>query len=250
MIVLITGASSGFGEAMARVFVRSGHKVIAAARRTERLAALASELGSALLPITLDVTKTGTIPVALESLPAEWKTIDVLINNAGLALGVAPAQEASLEDWDTMIETNNRGLVHMTRAVLPGMVARGAGLVINLGSIAGSYAYPGGNVYGASKAFVDHFTLNLRSDLAGTGVRATNIAPGLCGGTEFSQVRYKWDEAAAAKVYQDTQPLTAEDIAETAYWVATLPKHININEIEMMPVCQSFAGMSIHRDKT
>jgi 3-hydroxy acid dehydrogenase/malonic semialdehyde reductase len=249
MIVLITGASSGFGEAMARVFVRGGHKVIAAARRTERLAALASELGSALLPITLDVTKTGTIPAALENLPAEWKTIDVLINNAGLALGVAPAQEASLEDWDTMIETNNRGLVHMTRAVLPGMVARGGGLVINLGSIAGSYAYPGGNVYGASKAFVDHFTLNLRSDLAGTGVRATNIAPGLCGGTEFSQVRYKWDETAAAKVYQGTQPLTAEDIAETAYWVATLPKHININEIEMMPVCQSFAGMSIHREK-
>jgi NADP-dependent 3-hydroxy acid dehydrogenase YdfG len=250
MIVLITGASSGFGEAMVRMFVQGGHRVIAAARRTERLNELAHDLGSAVLPVTLDVTKVESIPDVLASLPEEWKTIDVLINNAGLALGVEPAQRASLEDWDTMISTNNRGLVHMTHAILPGMVARGSGLIINLGSIAGNYAYPGGNVYGASKAFVDHFTLNLRSDLAGTGVRATNIAPGLCGGTEFSQVRYKWDEAAAAKVYQGTQPLTAEDIAEAAYWVATLPKHININEIEMMPVCQSFAGMAIHRDKT
>ncbi len=248
MIVLITGASSGFGEAMVRVFVRGGHRVIAAARRSEKLAALASELGAAVLPLTLDVTKTETIQITLENLPADWKTIDVLINNAGLALGVLPAQQASLEDWDTMISTNNRGLVHMTHAVLPGMVARGSGLIINLGSIAGHYAYPGGNVYGASKAFVDHFTLNLRADLAGTGVRSTNIAPGLCGGTEFSQVRYKWDETAAAKVYQGTQPLTAEDIAEAAYWVATLPKHVNINEIEMMPVCQSFAGMAIHRE--
>jgi len=247
MIVLITGASSGFGEAMVRVFVRGGHRVIAAARRTEKLKALADELGHAVLPITLDVTKTETIPTVLNSLPDDWKNIDVLINNAGLALGVAPAQQASLEDWDTMIATNNRGLVHMTHAVLPGMIARASGLIINLGSIAGHYPYPGGNVYGASKAFVDHFTLNLRADLAGTGVRSTNIAPGLCGGTEFSQVRYKWDEAAAAKVYQGTQPLTAEDIAETAYWIATLPKHININEIEMMPVCQSFGGFAIDR---
>lgn len=250
MIVLITGASSGFGEAMVRVFVKGGHRVIAAARRTEKLQALAKELGSAVLPVTLDVTQTEIIPAFLKNLPEDWATIDVLINNAGLALGVAPAQQASLLDWDTMISTNNRGLVHMTHAVLPGMVARKSGLIINLGSIAGNYAYPGGNVYGATKAFVDHFTLNLRADLAGTGVRSTNIAPGLCGGTEFSQVRYRGDEAAAAKVYQGTQPLTAEDIAETAYWVATLPKHININEIEMMPTCQSFAGMAINREMT
>ncbi len=250
MIVLITGASSGFGEAMVRVFVKGGHRVIAAARRTEKLQALAKELGGAVLPVTLDVTQTETIPAFLKNLPEDWATIDVLINNAGLALGVAPAQQASLLDWDTMISTNNRGLVHMTHAVLPGMVARKSGLIINLGSIAGNYAYPGGNVYGATKAFVDHFTLNLRADLAGTGVRSTNIAPGLCGGTEFSQVRYRGDEAAAAKVYQGTQPLTAEDIAETAYWVATLPKHININEIEMMPTCQSFAGMAINREMT
>lgn len=248
MIVLITGASSGFGEAMVRAFVAAGHRVIAAARRTDRLAELADKLGAAVLPLTLDVTQVDTIPAVLAGLPPEWRTIDVLINNAGLALGVLPAYKASLEDWDTMIATNNRGLVHMTRAVLPNMVERQSGLIINLGSIAGSYAYPGGNVYGASKAFVDHFTLNLRADLAGTGVRATNIAPGLCGGTEFSQVRYKGDEELAAKVYQDTQPLTAQDIAETALWIASLPKHININQIEMMPVCQSFAGFAIHRE--
>jgi 3-hydroxy acid dehydrogenase / malonic semialdehyde reductase len=250
MNVLITGASAGFGQEMARVFVRGGHRVIAAARRTEKLAALKAELGAALLPITLDVTKTDTIPTALADLPEEWKNIDVLINNAGLALGVLPAQQASLEDWDTMIDTNNRGLVHMTRAVLPGMVERRTGLVINLGSTAATYPYPGGNVYGASKAFVEQFTLNLRSDLAGTGVRATTIAPGLCGGTEFSQVRYKGDEDAAAKVYEGTQPLTAQDIAETAYWIATLPKHVNINHIEMMPVCQSFAGFTIQRQSS
>jgi len=247
MIIFITGASAGFGEEMVRVFVRGGHRVIAAARRTEKLVALAAELGTSVLPITLDVTKTETIPAALAALPEEWKNIDVLINNAGLAVGVLPAQQASLDDWDTMIATNNRGLVHMTHAVLPGMVACRSGLVINLGSTAATYPYPGGNVYGASKAFVEQFTLNMRADLAGTGVRATTIAPGLCGGTEFSQVRYKGDASAAAKVYQGTQPLTAQDIAETAYWIATLPKHVNINHIEMMPVCQSFAGFTIHR---
>lgn len=248
MIVLITGASSGFGEQMVRVFVRGGHRVIAAARRADKLAALMAELGESVLPITLDVTETDCIPATLAALPDDWKNIDVLINNAGLALGVLPAHQASLDDWDTMIATNNRGLVHVTHAVLPGMVARGTGLVINLGSIAGTYPYPGGNVYGASKAFVEQFTLNLRADLAGSGVRITTIAPGLCGGTEFSKVRYKGDESAAAKVYQGTQPLTAQDIAETAYWIATLPGHVNINYLEMMPVCQSFAGFAIHRD--
>ncbi|MCD6026968.1 MAG: NADP-dependent 3-hydroxy acid dehydrogenase [Solimicrobium sp.] len=247
MVVLITGASAGFGAEMVRVFVRGGHKVIAAARRTERLAELAAELGSSVWPITLDVTKPESIPVALATLPAEWANIDVLINNAGLALGMVPAQKASLEDWDTMIATNNRGLVHMTHAVLPGMVARSSGLVINLGSIAGAYPYPGGNVYGATKAFVDQFTLNLRADLSGTGVRATTIAPGLCGGTEFSQVRFKGDLDAADKVYEGTQPLTAQDIAETVFWVASLPKHVNVNYLEVMPACQSFLGFNIHR---
>jgi 3-hydroxy acid dehydrogenase / malonic semialdehyde reductase len=181
-------------------------------------------------------------------LPQSWRQIDVLINNAGLALNTLPADQVPLQDWETMIATNCLGLVTMTRAILPSMVERGTGLVINLGSVAGHYPYPGGNVYGATKAFVEQFTLNLRADLVGTGVRATNLAPGLCGGTEFSNVRFKGDDAAAAKVYEGTQPLTAQDIADTAYWIATLPPHININSIEMMPTCQGFGPFNIKRN--
>jgi len=247
MIVFITGATAGFGAAMARTFVRNGHQVIISGRRADRLQALAAELGEAALPLLLDVTDKVSISTALDSIPAAWQTIDVLINNAGLALNVAPAHEASLEDWDTMIATNISGLVAMTRALLPAMVARGGGTIINLGSVAGDTPYPGGNVYGATKAFVEQFTLNLRADLVGTGVRATNLAPGLCGGTEFSNVRLKGDDAAAAKVYEGTQPLTAEDIAQTAYWIATLPPHVNINRIEMMPTCQGYGPLNIKR---
>jgi 3-hydroxy acid dehydrogenase/malonic semialdehyde reductase len=247
MIVFITGASAGFGAAMARTFVKNGHQVVLSARRKERLDALAQELGDSALPIAMDVTSKASIEEALAMLPQSWRQIDVLINNAGLALGTAPAHQASLEDWETMIATNCKGLVTMTRAVLPAMVERGSGLVINLGSVAGHYPYPGGNVYGATKAFVEQFTLNLRADLVGTGVRATNLAPGLCGGTEFSNVRYKGDDDAAAKVYQGTVPLTADDIAATAYWIATLPPHININSIEMMPTCQGFGAFNIKR---
>ena len=247
MIVLVTGASSGFGAGIARKFVQTGHRVIAAARRTDRLAALAAELGERLLPVELDVTRQASIDAMLAALPADWQAIDVLVNNAGLALGLEPAHEAHLEDWDTMIATNCQGLVHMTRAILPRMVARGSGTVINIGSVAGAYPYPGGNVYGATKAFVDQFTLNLRADLVGTGVRATNIAPGMSGGTEFSNVRFKGDDAAAAKVYQGTVPLSSDDIAEAAYWVATLPAHVNINHIEMMPVCQGFSPFTVKR---
>ena len=247
MIVFITGATAGFGAAMARTFVRNGHQVIISGRRADRLQTLAAELGQAALPLLLDVTDKVSISTALDSIPAAWQTIDVLINNAGLALNVAPAHEASLEDWDTMIATNISGLVAMTRALLPAMVARGSGTIINLGSVAGDTPYPGGNVYGATKAFVEQFTLNLRADLVGTGVRATNLAPGLCGGTEFSNVRLKGDDAAAAKVYEGTQPLTAEDIAETAYWIATLPAHINVNRIEMMPTCQGYGPLNIKR---
>jgi len=248
MLVLITGASSGFGEAMARKFVQTGHRVIAAARRIDKLHLLQHELGSALLGLELDVTDKASIASMLTNLPAEWRDIDVLINNAGLALGVAPAQSASLDDWETMIDTNNKGLVRMTHALLPHFIARKNGVILNIGSIAGSTAYPGGNVYGATKAFVDQFTLNLRADLIGTGVRASNIAPGLCGGTEFSNVRLKGDDVAAAKVYQGTEPLTALDIAETAYWIATLPPHVNINYIEMMPMCQGFGPLAIQRN--
>ncbi len=247
MIVLVTGASSGFGAGIARKFVRAGHRVIAAARRTDRLAALGAELGEKLLPVELDVTRQASIDAMLAALPADWQAIDVLVNNAGLALGLEPAHEAHLEDWDTMIATNCQGLVHMTRAILPHMVARGSGTVINIGSVAGAYPYPGGNVYGATKAFVDQFTLNLRADLVGTGVRATNIAPGMSGGTEFSNVRFKGDDAAAAKVYQGTVPLSSDDVAEAAYWVATLPAHVNINHIEMMPVCQGFSPFTVKR---
>ncbi len=247
MIVLVTGATAGFGAQIARKFAQEGHQVIAAGRRKERLDALAAELGTALLPVELDVTSKTSITAMLAELPADWKNIDVLVNNAGLALGIEPAHKASLEDWETMIETNCKGLVTMTRMILPGMVERGTGMVINLGSVAGAYPYPGGNVYGATKAFVDQFTLNLRADLVGTGVRATNIAPGLCGGTEFSNVRFKGDDAAAGKVYEGTVPLTAHDIAETAYWIATLPAHVNINYIEMMPTCQGFGPFAVKR---
>jgi len=248
MIVFITGATAGFGAAMARTFVQNGHKVLISGRREDRLQTLSAELGDAVLPVVLDVTDKASIKTALDGLPAEWKQIDVLINNAGLALGVTPAHESSLDDWDTMIATNCGGLVAMTRAILPAMVKRGSGTVINLGSVAGATPYPGGNVYGATKAFVEQFTLNLRADLIGTGVRATNLAPGLCGGTEFSNVRMKGNDEAAAKVYEGTVPLTAEDIANTAFWIATLPPHININRIEMMPTCQGYGPLAIKRN--
>lgn len=227
MIVLIPGATAGFGAAMARKYVQHGHKVIATGRREDQLDALAAELGTAVLPVVMDVTDKASIDNSLAALNGEWKEIDVLVNNAGLELGIKPAQNASLEDWETMITTNCKGLVTMTRQVPPGMVARGCGLVINLGSVAGTYPYPGGNVYGATKAFVDQFVFNLRADLVGTGVRATNIAPWLCGGTEFSSMRFKGNDKAATKVYEGTVLLTAEDIAETAYWTSTLPPHVS-----------------------
>ena len=247
MNVLITGASSGFGEAMARKFVANGYRVIAAARRTDRLAALQNELGANLLPVAMDVTDRASVIQALTRLPIEWTPIDVLVNNAGLALGTEPAQQCSLDEWTTMIDTNAKGLVTVTHAILPDMVARNAGLIINIGSVAGNTAYPGGNVYGATKAFVEQFTRNLRADLVGTGVRASNIAPGLCSGSEFSLVRYRGNSDAAAKVYEGTAPLTAENIADTAYWIATQPAHINIVQIEMMPTCQGYAGYAVKR---
>ena len=248
MIVLVTGATAGFGAAMARKFVAHGHKVIATGRRKGRLNDLQAELGEQLLALEMDVTSKSSITEALASLPEHWREIDILINNAGLALGVEPAHQASLDEWETMIETNCKGLVMVTRLVLPAMIERGRGTVINLGSIAGRYPYPGGNVYGATKAFVEQFTTNLRADLVGTGVRASNIAPGLCGGTEFSNVRMRGNDAAAAKIYEGTEPLTAADIADTAYWIATLPAHVNINYIEMMPICQGFSPLTIKRN--
>jgi 3-hydroxy acid dehydrogenase/malonic semialdehyde reductase len=247
LIVFVTGASAGFGAAIARKFVQAGHRVIATARRQDRLEALAAELGDALLPFELDVRDRAAVEALPAALPPEFAAVDVLVNNAGLALGLEPAQRASLDDWQTMIDTNCTGLVQVTRALLPGMVERNRGHVFNLGSVAGSWPYAGGNVYGATKAFVRQFSLNLRADLAGTALRVTDVEPGLCGGTEFSNVRFHGDDEKAAKVYQDVQALSAEDIADTVHWIATRPAHVNVNTIELMPVAQSFAGLTIHR---
>jgi 3-hydroxy acid dehydrogenase/malonic semialdehyde reductase len=184
---------------------------------------------------------------AIGALPAAFAEIDVLVNNAGLALGLEPAQRADVDDWDRMIDTNCKGLVYATRAVLPTMVARGRGHVINIGSVAGSYPYPGGNVYGATKAFVHQFSLNLRSDLHGTGIRVTCVEPGMSGGTEFSTVRFNGNEDRARAVYNGTEPLSADDVAEAVHWAASVPAHVNVNTIELMPVVQSFAPFQIHR---
>lgn len=246
--ILITGASAGFGAAMTRRFVAGGGRVIAASRRIDRLEALAGELGAdRVLPIALDVGDRATVERAIADLPAPFAAIDCLVNNAGLALGLGPAQRADGDDWDRMIDTNVRGLVQVTRAVLPGMVERGRGHVVNMGSVAATYPYPGGNVYGATKAFVHQFSLNLRSDLLGTPVRVTCIEPGMVGGTEFSTVRFGGDEGKAASVYAGMQPLTPEDIAETVWWATTLPAHVNVNTLELMPVAQSFAPFQVAR---
>ena len=247
MTVLVTGASAGFGEAIARRFAADGHRVIAAARRADWLARLADDLGGRVLPIEMDVRDREQIERTIADLPEGFAAIDVLVNNAGLALGLEPAHEADLDQWEQMLDTNCRGLVTCTRAVVPGMVDRGRGLVVNLGSIAGSYPYPGGNVYGATKAFVHQFSLNLRSDLHGSGVRVTCIEPGLAN-TEFSLVRLGGDQARAEKVYEGMQPLTADDIAEAVAWVAGQPAHVNVNTMELMPTAQSFAPFQIARD--
>ena len=244
---LITGATAGFGAAIARRFVRDGHKVIATGRRGERLDALARDLGEALLPRQLDITDSAAIAGFIDSLPQAWREIDILVNNAGLALGLSPAWEADLAQWDTMVATNIAGLMHMTRAVLPGMVERNRGTILNLGSVAGSYPYPGGHVYGATKAFVKQFSLNLRADLVGKNIRVTDIEPGLVGGSEFSVVRFAGDAESAAAIYAGTTPLSPEDIAETAAWIVSLPAHVNINRIEMMPTCQASAAFAIKR---
>lgn len=246
LTLLVTGATSGFGNAISRRAVRDGHRVIATGRRADRLQALQREMGEAVLPLPLDVTDAAAVAALPGSLPAGWAEVDVLVNNAGLALGVGTAQEASLADWDMMVATNVSGVIRLTHALLPGMVARDRGHVVNLGSTAGTYPYPGGNVYGASKAFVAHFTANLKADLAGTGVRVTCVEPGLVGGSEFSQVRLGDAEKAAA-VYAGTTPLTPEDVAETVAWVIGLPGHVNINRVEMMPTCQGPGPLTIKR---
>ena len=247
MIVLVTGATAGFGMEIARRFVQQGHQVIASGRREERLTELQAELGERCLPLVLDVTDRKAVERALTNLPAAFSAIDVLVNNAGGALGLEPAHKAQLDDWDTMVDTNIKGLMYCTRIVLTGMVERNRGHIVNIGSVAGKFPYPGGNVYGACKAFVHQFSLNLRADLLGTAVRVSNIEPGLCGGTEFSQVRFKGDTAKADSIYAGTEPLTAVDIADTVEWIVNRPPHVNINEVQLMPVCQAPGAMAIHR---
>jgi 3-hydroxy acid dehydrogenase/malonic semialdehyde reductase len=248
LTILVTGATAGFGAAMARRFVRDGHRVIAAARRTDRLQALQAELGAkALLPFPLDVTDAKAVAALPGSLPPDWQEVDVLINNAGLARGLDPAHKASLADWDQMLAVNVAGMMHMTHALLPGMVERNRGHIINISSTAAIYPYPGGHVYGASKAFVTQFSLNLRADLVGLSVRVTDLEPGLVGGTEFSVNRFGGDTERAGKVYAGTTPLNADDIAEAAAWVVSLPAHMNINRMEIMPTCQAPGPLAIKR---
>jgi 3-hydroxy acid dehydrogenase/malonic semialdehyde reductase len=249
--VLVTGATAGFGEATARRFLAHGHKVIAVGRRQERLDAIKASLPAdqqkRLLTLSVDVCDSTKVDKLASTLPAEFANVTVLVNNAGLALGLEPAHQAFLSDWDRMIDTNIKGLVHMSRAFLPGMVERKRGHVINLGSVAANYPYPGGNVYGGTKAFVKQFSLNLRADLIGTPVRVTCIEPGMCSGTEFSNVRFKGDDDKAGKVYTGVKALSADDVAEAIYWSATLPSHMNINVLELMPVQQAFNAFNIHR---
>ena len=246
-IFFVTGASSGFGAAVTRRFAAAGARVVAAARRADRLKDLAAELGPRLLPVTLDVRDRTAVNDTVAALPPDFAAVDVLVNNAGLALGLGPAQEADLDEWDQMIDTNCKGLVYCTRAILPGMVARRRGHVINLGSVAGTYPYPGGNVYGGTKAFVHQFSLDLRSDVHGTGVRVTCVEPGMAD-TEFSTVRFSGDQSKADAVYAGMQPMTADDIAESIYWAATMPQHVNVNVIELMATAQSFAPFQVARD--
>ncbi|WP_043340229.1 SDR family NAD(P)-dependent oxidoreductase [Belnapia moabensis] len=248
MIVLVTGATAGFGLAIARRFAADGARIIAAGRRQERLDTLAAELPGQVLPLALDVADRAAVEAAIAGLPAEWAAIDLLVNNAGLARGLAPAQEASLDDWEAMLDTNVKGVMYVTHAVLPGMVKRNAGHILNIGSTAAEWPYPGGNVYGATKAFVRQFSYNLRADLHGTKVRVTDIEPGLVGGTEFSTVRFGGDAEKAAGVYAGTDPLTPEDIADIVHWVATRPARVNVNLLQVMPVVQSFGPLRVHKE--
>lgn len=243
---LITGATAGFGRAAARRFIAAGWQVIATGRRAERLDALRAELGDALHPACFDVRDEAAMRAALDALPERFRGIDLLVNNAGLAQGTQPAQDALLSDWKTMIDTNVTALVTLTHALLPTLVAR-KGAIVNISSVAGVYPYPGGNTYGGTKAFVTQFSLGLRSDLHGTGVRVTSIEPGMAE-TEFTVVRTHGDQAASDRLYAGAHPMTAEDIAEAIFWVATLPPHLNINRLELMPTSQSFAGFQVHRD--
>ena len=247
--ILITGATSGFGKACAERFAKEGWRLIVTGRRIKQLHDLAAQLAPAPVhALELDVRDLKAVQTAIASLPAAFAQIDVLVNNAGLALGLEGAHGASLDDWETMIDTNIKGLCYLTRCLLPAMVARNEGHIINMGSIAGTYPYPGGNVYGATKAFVKQFSKNLLTDLNHTRVRVTNIEPGLAE-SEFSIVRFHGDTDKAKAVYKGTQPLRPVDIAEIVHWVTSVPPHVNICTVEVMPVCQSCGPLAIHREQ-
>ena len=244
----ITGATSGFGRACAERFAAEGWRLIVTGRRTDRLQELTRQLrDTPVHAVKLDVRELGAVEAMARDLPEGFRDIDALVNNAGLALGLQGAHEADLRDWETMIDTNIKGLCTLTRCLLPAMVARNQGHIINMGSIAGTYPYPGGNVYGATKAFVKQFSRNLLTDLTHTKIRVTNIEPGLAE-SEFSLVRFHGDQDKADAVYRGTQPLTPADIADIVYWVTTVPPHVNICTVEVMPVCQSCGPLAIHRE--
>lgn len=243
MNVVITGASVGIGASIARRFAKAGSHLVLLARRKEKLEEIKNELGGKTTLFELDVTSRPEV----ERIFKEIGPIDVLVNNAGVALGLDRAQEADLHEWEKCIDVNIKGLIYCTHTALPGMVTRNKGHIINIGSTAGTYPYPGGNVYCGTKAFVEQFSLSLRSDLLGTQVRVSCIEPGLTGGTEFSKVRFRGDESRVKSIYEKTQPLQPEDIAEVVYFCTTLPPHVNINTIEMMPVCQAFASLTVHK---
>ncbi|MCP3751865.1 SDR family NAD(P)-dependent oxidoreductase [Pseudomonas sp. SBB6] len=244
----VTGASAGFGKAICRQLIAEGYRVIGGARRMDKLMQLGQELGEHFIPLALDVTDKASLDKAIGQINQASLSIDVLVNNAGLALGIERAQQCDPQNWERMIATNITGLALITQRILPGMVEANSGLIINIGSIAGTYPYPGGNVYGASKAFVKQFSLNLRADLAGTRVRVSNIEPGLCSGTDFSVVRLNGNMEAVEALYKDVEAIRPEDIANTVSWIARQPEHLNINSIEIMPVAQSSAALNVVRN--
>ena len=249
MNILVTGVTAGFGRAIAELLISKGHTVIGTGRRQEKLDELKRQLGDNFIPLNFDVSDLPATKTALQTLPNDLLTnIDVLVNNAGLALGLEPADKTDFADWQQMVNTNILGLIHLTHEILPSMVANNDGYIINLSSTAGSYPYFGGNVYGATKAFVTQFSLNLRADLVGKNIRVSNIEPGLCGGTEFSNIRFHGDDAKAAQVYDSVQYVTPQDIANMVAWLIEQPKHVNINRIEVMPTAQTFAGLKVVKD--
>lgn len=249
MNILVTGVTAGFGRAIAELLISKGHTIIGTGRRQEKLDELQTQLGDNFIPLNFDVSDLPATKTALQTLPNDViNNLDVLVNNAGLALGLEPADKTDFADWQQMVNTNILGLIHLTHEILPSMVANNDGYIINLSSTAGSYPYFGGNVYGATKAFVTQFSLNLRADLVGKNIRVSNIEPGLCGGTEFSNIRFHGDDAKAAQVYDSVQYVTPQDIANMVAWLIEQPKHVNINRIEVMPTAQTFAGLKVVKD--